>query len=302
MGELPLVQQFGGLLLEALDPRGMVQAMDSSQRRLGSDALRLFPAWRNEGRVVARANPALKKLVDGWAARNPGRSGYEWPRSVSALELLYSVVHYLPELHDDPEGQVYLEVFTRQLTAMSQLSGFEGRVVHDPARPELGAAAVRDLLCDWLGAIADGTVEVDEEMLASFPTGHLPVLSIHQSKGLEFPLVLVDIGSDFKTRHHAHAFKRFPREGGASHNLEDLLKPLSGMKDVAKRSGQDRAFDDLERLYFVAYSRAQEVLVLIGLESTRPDSGTIPNVAAGWERSNERRNLHGPAWPITYLD
>lgn len=299
LGELPLVQRLGGLLLEALDPRGMIQATDSVQKRIGNDSRRLFPTWRDEGRLLARGNPSLKSFIDGWSARDPGRKGYEWPRSVSVLELLYGIVHYLPELHDDPEGQVYLEVFTRQLMAMSLLSGFEGRVVYDPAKPDLNEASIRELLCDWLAPIADGTVDVDEDMLDSFPTGHLPVLSIHQSKGLEFPLVLVDVGADFKTKHHAHAFKRFPKEGGDSHNLEDLLRPLSGLKGVAMRSGRDRAFDDLERLYFVAFSRAQEVLVLVGLDKTRPAGGIIPSVASGWDRDEYP---HGTGWSIIYLD
>lgn len=298
VGELLLVQQLGGLLLEGLDPRGMVQATDKVQKRLGHDAKRLFPIWRDEGRLLARSHQPLKDLIDGWAARNPDRTGYQWPRSVPVLELLYSIVHYLPALHDDPEGQVYLEVFTRQLTAMSLLSGFEGRVAHDPANPDLNEASVRDLLCDWLAPIADDTVDVDEAMLGSFPAGHLPVLSIHQAKGLEFPLVLVDVGADFKTNHPAHAFKRFPREGGASHNLEDLLRPLSSLGGVANRSGRERAFDDLERLYFVAFSRAQEALVLVGLDRTRPTNGNIPNVATGWDRV---QNRHGSGWPITYL-
>jgi DNA helicase-2/ATP-dependent DNA helicase PcrA len=303
--ELLVIQQLGGLLLEALDPREIVQATDPVQKRLGTDSKRVFPIWRDEGRLLTRSSPALKALIDGWANRNPGRAGFVWPRSVSVLELLYGIVHYLPGLHDDPEGQVYLEVFTRQLTAMSQLSGFEGRVVHDPANPDLNAASVRDLLCDWLAPIADGTVDVDEDMIGSFPAGHLPVLSVHQSKGLEFPLVLVDVGSDFKASrnrprgHEANAFKRFPRSGGASHNLEDLLRPLSGLKGVAKRSAKDRAFDDLERLYFVAFSRAQEVLVLVGLNDSHPRTGPIPNVAVGWDRDGV---AHGVSWPITHLD
>ena len=142
-------------------------------------------------------------------------------------------------------------------------------------------------------------------MLGSFPSGYYPILSIHQSKGLEFPLVIVDVGSDFKaTRnrprgHEANAFKRFPYKPGASHNLEDLLRPLSSLKGIAKRSGVGRAFDDLERLYFVAFSRAQEVLVLVGLNDCRPDGGVIPNVATGWDRN---QHSHGASWPITSLD
>ena len=38
---------------------------------------------------------------------------------------------WLPELHDDPEGQIYLEVFTRQLGAAEQVSGFKA---HHPEK------------------------------------------------------------------------------------------------------------------------------------------------------------------------
>ena len=36
LGDLLIVQQLGGLLLEALDPRGMVQATDPVQKRIGT--------------------------------------------------------------------------------------------------------------------------------------------------------------------------------------------------------------------------------------------------------------------------
>ncbi len=296
MGEVDIVKQLGGLLLEALDDRGKVQATVQTQKRIGPDAQRLFPEWRIQGRVRQRADPGLNHMVTTWQARS-APSGYRWPTSVPVLELLYGLIHYLPEFHDDPEGQSYLEVFTRQLTAMSGLSGFEGRVVTNPAKPDLSEASVRDLLCDWLAPIASDTVELDEDMIGSFPRDRLSILSIHQSKGLEFPLVIVDVGSDFKTNHWAHAFKRFPSKGGMSHTLEDMIRPLSGVTMPA-RTAVDRAFDDLERLYFVAFSRAQHVLVLVGLDKVKPASSSVPNIAVGWDRSSTR---HGASWPIQYL-
>ncbi len=296
LGEVDIVQQLGGLLLEALDDRGMVQATDKTQKRLGPDAQRHFPNWRNQGRVRQRADPNLNKLISTWQSRS-APVGYRWPTSVPALELLYSIIHFLPEFHDDPEGQSYLEVFTRQLTAMSGLSGFEGRVVTNPAKPDLSASSVRDLLCDWLAPIADDTVELDEDMIGSLPRDRLSILSIHQSKGLEFPLVIVDVGADFKTNAWAHAFKRYPRNGGMSHTLEDMIRPLSGLPSPT-RSAKDRAFDDLERLYYVAFTRAQQVLVLVGLDKVIPSSARIPNVAVGWDRQG---TAHGSSWPITYL-
>jgi len=296
LAEVDVVQQLGGLLLEALDDRGKVQAMVNTQKRIGSDAQRLFPEWRNQGRVRQRADPGLNNFITIWQSRT-APSGYRWPTSVPALELLYGIIHFLPEFHDDPEGQSYLEVFTRQLTVMSGLSGFEGRIVTNPSKPDLEEASIRDLLCDWLAPIASNTVELDEDMIGSFPRDRLSILSIHQSKGLEFPLVIVDIGSDFKTNHHAHAFKRYPRQGGMSHTLEDMIRPLSGL-GRPRRSAIDRAFDDLERLYYVAFTRAQYALLLVGLNRVRPSNATIPNVASGWDRQGTR---HGPGWPITYL-
>jgi hypothetical protein len=47
------------------------------------------------------------------------------------------------------------------------------------------------------------------------------------------------------------------------------------------RSQLDRAFNDLLRLYFVAFSRAPDVLLLVGLDSV---VNGIPNVATGWDR------------------
>jgi DNA helicase-2/ATP-dependent DNA helicase PcrA len=46
----------------------------------------------------------------------------------------------------------------------------------------------------------------------------------------------------------------------------------------------DRAFDDLYRQYFVAFSRAQDVLLLVGLNASHPDRGNVLNVATGWDR------------------
>jgi len=296
LGDIPLVRLLGGLLLESMDDRGMVQAQDATQRRLGPGSQRLFPEWRNEARTFLRGQTGLSAYVAGWQSRNPGATGYQWPRTVSALELLYGIVHFLPDFHDSPEGQIYLEAFTRQLAAMSGLSGFEGGIITDPASSDLSEKSIRTLLCDWLAPIADGIVDLDEAMTGSFPRDFLSILSIHQSKGLEFPLVMVEVGADFKTNHRAHAFKRFPQDGGMPHALEDLIRPLQPALGAPSRDSRHRAFDDLERLYYVAYTRAQQVLVLVGLNQTAPHNRAgINNVATGWDRNS---TAHGVNWPL----
>ena len=284
LSEISRVAIFGGLLLECLDPGGAVEA---EIRGLSQDIQKVFERWREAAIAFvnsADAPPRLLEFAQGWAKRQPQRSDLRWPSSVPVLELIYGLVHFFPELHDDPEGQIYLEVFTRQVSACEQVGKFSGRVVYKPDNAELSDASVKELLRDFLGPIASGTVKVNEDLMEAFPRDRLSILSIHQSKGLEFPLVIVDVGSDFKTNHQAHKFKRFPKDGGTPHTMEDLLRPHTELSRPG-RSGQDRAFDDLYRQFFVAYSRPQEVLLLVGLMATLPE-GNISNVATGWDRTD----------------
>jgi DNA helicase-2/ATP-dependent DNA helicase PcrA len=277
-----LVARLGGLIAECIDPNTESQGKTSG---LSNEAIRTLNLWRQTAIRFATSNRAPRGLlsyVQGWMSRDPDRPGFVWPRSVAAIELIYGLVHFLPELHDDAEGQVYLEVFTRQLGACEQIGGFRGRLINDAAKIELTEASVRGLLRDFLGPIASGMIQVDETLIEAFPRDRLSVLSIHQSKGLEFPIAIVDVGCDFKRDHPAHAFKRYPSAGSAPHRLEDELRIWSPLGPVS-RSQVDRAFDDLIRQFFVAFSRAQEVLLLVGIRPSHAN-GSVPNVATGWDR------------------
>ena len=277
-----VVERFGGLLLECLDAGGVLGGQTSG---ISQDALAVFARWRDRAIDFAQgraAPPGLLAFAQGWANRDPGRKGYGWPKSTTAIELIYGLVHYLPELHDDPEGQVYLEVFTRQLGACQQLGKFDGRVVTDPTNQGLSDASVKELLRDFLAPIAEGVIDVNEELMETFPRDRLSILSIHQSKGLEFPLTIVDVGADFKNL-QSRAFRRMPTAGSPAHRMEDLLRPHSPL-GVPVRTQVDRAFDDLYRQFFVAFSRPQDVLLLVGVNPTLP-GGRVPNVATGWDRN-----------------
>lgn len=288
--QIPLIMQFGGLLLECLDPGGVVESQVTG---LPQDMLLVFTAWRNAAVQFAsssEAPPGLENYAVGWADRDPNRHGYSWPKEVSMLELLYALAHFFPALHDDAEGQVYLEVFTRQLEACAQIGKFKGRVLFAPDNQELADASIKELIRDFLGPIAAGSVSVNEDLMDAFPRDLLSVLSIHQSKGLEFPLTIVDVGSDFKTNSPGHAFKRFPRSEGPTQRIEDIVRPYSSdpMLREESRTGLDRTFDDLIRQFFVAFSRPQQVLLVVGLYPVRANGrvNNIPNVAQGWLRDN----------------
>jgi DNA helicase-2/ATP-dependent DNA helicase PcrA len=234
----------------------------------------------------------LKNYVQGWADRDPG-FGRTWPRSVSLLEFLNGLRHFFPILHDDPEGQLYYEVFTRQFQACQRLSSYGGDLLHDPASENAQQRAAHDLIELLLGPIASGAVGVSEELIESFPRNRLAILSIHQAKGLEFPMVIVDIGSDFRMDHARQRRDRHPEDGETSHRLETQMRRFSQGLGAPARAERDRAFDDLIRKFFVAFSRPEQCLLLVGLTRCEPRLGNIPNVAAGWDRRGVRR------WPAT---
>ena len=299
LSKIELAEIFGGLLAECIDPGATIQ---SSQVFLPQDAHATLDRWRTKAIDFVESTSAPKGLLEyaqSWATRDPRPGGYEWPRRIPAIELVYGLVHYLKDLHDDPEGQVYLEAFTRQLGACEQVSGFKGALIHDPENKDLSDKSIRDLIRDFLGPIASDVVQIDEDLIGSFPRQSLSILSIHQSKGLEFPLTIVDVSSDFNRNHPANAFKRFPNDGGPSHRMEDAMRPHS-MLGNEPRSQTDRSFDDLIRQYFVAFSRPQEVLLLVGIDKGGP-KGNIQNVATGWSRDGVARWADPKTMPLTMI-
>ena len=212
----PVVQRLGGLLLECLDPTGIqstVKGLSSSRKR-------------NIGRLGGEKPLIGCKEIQsyGWHWRTLRLSGLieiqdepvtNGPKASLVLIFCMRLVHWMPELHDDPEGQVYLgSVCTRQLGAAEQVSGFKTRVVTDPKEPRL---CLTNLSLTCFSIFSDRLLrarrKVDEELIESFPSRSVErILSIHQSKGLEFPLALsLMLAGDFRSKHHAHAFKRFPK-------------------------------------------------------------------------------------------
>src|SRR5260221_692323 len=93
------------------------------------------------------------------------------------------------------------------------------------------------------------------------------MMTIHQAKGLEFPLVVIDVASDFGMNHPKNRFRRFPDTPSNVATIEDDFAPACSVGAVRQqRTALQRTFEDLIRLYYVAFSRPQSVLLLVGLD------------------------------------
>lgn len=119
---------------------------------------------------------------------------------------------------------------------------------------------VFDTICN------EGLDPSDEDLdEITIPKGKVPFLTIHASKGLEFPVVLVyNYDSRAVTPNSSHYLEQ----------LFDFGNPLMSIEDKAKQ--------DLSRLYYVAYSRAQYALILV----SEDQFGSKPPQAWGMSDGN----------------
>ncbi len=292
------VAVFCGLMLECIDPSSKYQRTND---KLPNSASMNMTAWRRKANsYIKDVNPephspvSLEKFVTHWQIRHPfssdESSDMKWPTKANLMELAYKLVSWIPEFQEDDEGVVYLKAITQTITQTSFFNKYSANI--DFSSPEAEKESINEALLNIFVPIASGGVQIDENLFEVIPSNRFNIMSIHQAKGLEFPLVIVDVGSRFKKNLAKDANLRFPKNADSSSIIQDSIRKYSSLY-TNDRDSKDMAFDDLTRLYFVAFSRAKDVLLLVGLNPNidgykqNEKQMKIPNVALGWNRDEE---------------
>lgn len=290
--EIDNVGIFCGLILECIDPEAEIQSNDKTIPKL---AIRNMNIWRVKAREYIKLNPeprtpiTLSEFVTYWQLRRP-RGHDRWPKTASLMELAYKLTTWIEELQDDVEGIVYLEAITKSITQTGFFNDYHSNISFRNKKQERDS--ILEALWNIFIPLSTGGISIDESLLETLPEDRINVLSIHQSKGLEFPLVIVDVGSKFKKNDIGTQNLRFPKSKKEKITIEDAIRKHSSL-GANPRSEKDRSFDDLIRLYFVAFSRAESVLLLVGLNPAIQgyEKGNnhfdIPNIALGWSRDEK---------------
>lgn len=133
----------------------------------------------------------------------------------------------------------------------------------------------------YLRLLFDGGITEYEDDSEYAPSGCVSFLTIHQSKGMEFPIVMVD------------SLANVPRK-----NTNDLMiqiedryfkRPAFEPYDVTK-------YFDFWRLYYTAFSRAQDLLVLTCNEDKRTPSNYFKEIYG------ELQSVDSPEFDIREFD
>ncbi len=286
--DIPEVQQLLGLVLVCIEPASPALSLDGEfgQMRITLEARRSMASWRDAATQLRASNPprvrgqGLEDVIARWMAFTRAGAGRanEWP----LLDVFYSFIPWLAGFRDDPEGQVYLEAISRCAAQAATFSAYRGLLIRENEhRARSIAVAVRDVLAP----VGEDLVEVDEDIMPSVPRNRLNIMTVHQAKGLEFPLVIVDVASDFNTNHAKQRFRRFPDEPAPPARLENELADYTPIGRLRlQRDEMQRTFEDIIRLYYVAYSRPQSLLMLVGTIPNIRYATPIKNIGLFWRR------------------
>lgn len=242
---------WAGNLMRELTPT--VQGWVNTLRAIFNDPSYNTTALLN---YIQNSNRELRRLCQ----TNPGSF-----LGVSLHEILFRIISLEPfrTWRQNPERNLRLSKVTRLIESYHSMNLDALRA--DPGGNALAPNFLEQFYYMFIGYLIDTGIDDDEDEEVVVPQGSLPFMTIHQSKGLEFPFVIVtQMGNSPRT--------------GAAQILENELAPFR--RDLYPRTTRTPdvlAVEDDIRLMYVAYSRAEYGLIMVGTPGQLRDSVTIPS-------------------------
>ena len=171
----------------------------------------------------------------------------------------------------------------RNLATLSKLlTKFEYLHYVSVLNPEWLEKNLRDLCNQYLRFLSDGGIGEYEDEAEYAPKGCVSFLTVHQSKGLEFPVVVCGSLEAVPRKQHT-ALDELLEDGG--YLSKPRFEPLEHIKHF-----------DFRRLFYTAFSRAQNLLVLAAQERNGRGLGKSPS------RYFEQLFYELPSWRTVPLD
>ena len=200
----------------------------------------------------------LKKWITGYAKIHYKLQNNTDYRYSNLFYQMFKFEPFKKMLDTDINSGVYDIRPIRNLAILSQVIGkYEYLHMIDVLTPKKIDSDTEKLFNLYLRLLIEGGISEYEDDAEYAPSGCVSFLTIHQSKGMEFPIVIVD------------SLESVPRK-----SYDDVFVKIED-KYFARRSYEphdDIKFFDFWRVYYTAFSRAQNLLVLTCNETNRGPS------------------------------
>ena len=157
----------------------------------------------------------------------------------------------------------------------------------------------------YIEQLKKNQIDFGEAVMPENDKGRIRIMSIHKSKGLEYPIViLAGLGKKFNFQDSISKLVMHAKSGIGldAVNLQTRKKMTSAYKKfIAARLNLETLAEE-QRILYVAMTRAKEKLIMIGMDSLK-NTGKKLDV---WQRNSEILGEIFPDWMLTsarsYLD
>jgi DNA helicase-2/ATP-dependent DNA helicase PcrA len=229
--------------------------------------------------VKKRGNAGLKSFIRERGEEHHGLTG---TTNYAYSGLLYQLFNYEPfkSILDVDLGSGLVDVRpARNLAVLTQLIG-KYEYIH---RMSVLSAKYIKRNTEWLfntyfRLLFDGGIAEYEDDSEYAPSGCVSFLTIHQAKGMEFPIVVVD------------SLGNGPRK--QQNEIMSIVENKYFNRPAFEPFDQTKFFD-FWRLYYTAFSRAQDLLILTCNENNRTPSKYFEEVY------EELPNVSGPDFNLS---
>ena len=184
---------------------------------------------------------------------------------ISLLEIAYRILSHEPfrGWREDPVRDMRLAKVTRLLESYHAVGW--GMLKADAAGTGIAEGFRNVFYNQFVGYIISAGVDDEEEDDVIVPLGAVPVMTIHQAKGLEFPIVIAaQVGGSSNP--------------SASQFIEAEFAPFR-VDLYPRRTGTptEMAVQDDIRLLYVAYSRAEYAMAIAGTRAQLGGNVAVPS-------------------------
>ena len=244
------VKELLGSLISILDP-----LLETASNNYIPEIISLTTSWHISAQSMLATHPALKEYVDKSQSAIQMNTTPKASIAEYAAGVLYRILSFEPftAYQANPEQDSRLSKITRVFEAFISLYG-RALKADDTQPNKVNNNWLSGFYYSLCGYFAEYGMDDDEDDEVICPKGFLPIMTIHQSKGLEFDFVFAgNLGRTVSP--------------DSAHSLEQEYSRFRNTPLISSHSKEELAWQDDIRKHFVTYSRAKSALILLATDS-----------------------------------